>query len=66
MKGQRFRLTSAMTMNDSWQTELDEYLSIVERYVDCSLWRVKKEFTRSGLEFDKKFRKHFLRIINNR
>lgn len=49
-----------------WKLELNDLLERIERHTSASLWRIKREFERSGLTFDRKFRKRFLRLTNNR
>lgn len=53
-------------MNATWQKELNDYLSSIERYTTSSLRKIQTDFSSTGTEFDKKFRKNFLRITNNR
>ncbi|XP_055302403.1 uncharacterized protein LOC129568480 isoform X2 [Sitodiplosis mosellana] len=50
----------------AWKVELNDLLEKIERHTSASLWRIKKEFERSGSSFDRKFRKRFLRLTNNR
>ncbi|XP_031636729.1 uncharacterized protein LOC116349451 [Contarinia nasturtii] len=50
----------------AWKVELNELLEKIERHTTASLWRIKIEFERSNLMFDRKFRKRFLRLTNNR
>lgn len=53
-------------MNAIWQKELNDYLSTIERSTASSLRKIQTDFSSTGLEFDKKFRRNFLRITNNR
>lgn len=53
-------------MNAIWQKDLNDYLSNIERYTASSLRKIQTDFSSTGMEFDKKFRKNFLRITNNR
>lgn len=50
----------------AWKAELNDLLEKIERYTSASLWRIRKEFERSGSSFDRKFRKRFLRMTNHR
>lgn len=50
----------------AWEIELNELMEKIERHSTASLWRIRKEFNESDLSFDRKFRKHFLRLTNNR
>lgn len=50
----------------AWKVELNDLLERIERHTSSSLWRIKKEFEQSGSSFDRKFRKRFLRLTNNR
>lgn len=49
----------------TWKLELNELLEKIERHTSASLWSIKREFNRSDLPFNRKFRKRFLRLINN-
>lgn len=53
-------------MNAIWQKELNDYLSTIEHCTASSLRKIQTDFTITGMDFDKKFRKNFLRITNNR
>lgn len=50
----------------AWKAELNDLLEKIERHTSASLWRIRKEFERSGSSFDRKFRKRFLRMTNHR
>lgn len=50
----------------AWKAELNDLLKKIERHTATSLWRIKKEFVKLDLTFDRKFRKRFLRLTNNR
>lgn len=64
-KAQKRQKVSIIKMK-VWKVELNDLLERIERHTAASLWRIKREFERSGLTFDRKFRKRFLRLTNNR
>ncbi|XP_055310910.1 uncharacterized protein LOC129573824 [Sitodiplosis mosellana] len=51
---------------NNWQAELSQYLTQVERETNNFLTKIDPALRDSGLEFDKRVRKHFLNCVDKR